>query len=166
MFDIDYTKLIRLLLPFNFRKFPNLLALLDASVNSIKNLYIDFILFRNNKKQDMQYSSQTCYMRGMLNDFYDPDQRRIKIKNSARREYLMIYQEQENLPVMINQIESGAPTMLAREDIINYNNFFDVYLPDDFFLNEQLINQIKASIEKYRLATRYFNLKKETEWIN
>lgn len=158
IFKITISKLLELL-PTVLRKDRALVILANACLFPLRTIHSNFIGYSNDIASIMGYNSQTCYLRKMLNDLYDPTQRRIQVRNAERNEYLMIYRMEEQLPVMINRDGDGAPTMIYRLDAINYDSRFDVLLPTSFLNNTQLVRQIEASINGYRLATRYFNIK-------
>lgn len=93
----------------------------------------------------MSYNSQVCYLRKMLNDRFDNEQRRITIEQSPQVEHLMIYRDEEDRPVML------GTRLLPREDIVLYSSEFTVNIPDSLADRE---DEIQANINYYKLATR------------
>jgi hypothetical protein len=102
-YKIDYNRLILLFLPTFWRK-PRMFGFLKALVSPIDSLYKNWSLTRDYNLEILNYNSQRCYMRGVLNDRYDPDDRRITISNTSNRTQDYIYTEAENSPVFLGTI--------------------------------------------------------------
>jgi hypothetical protein len=157
MFNIEFEKFYKLLLPVFTRTYSTLLAIIQACVEPLSTLHIRLLLYRNGTAQTMSYSSQTCRLRGMLNDLYDPEQRRITVNATVNLEYLYIYTVAEVLPVMVAQVAVDAPTMINRTEAIGSDGDFDVNLPANTYNDEQ-VSRIRASIDQHKLATRYYRI--------
>lgn len=147
---VDFDKLILLLLPTFLRK-PRLFGYLKALVSPIASLYDRWSKMRDANLKTLSYNSQRCYMRGVLNDRYDPDERRITISNTGNRAQDYIYTEAENLPVYLG-------TMFLETEF-NYAGStvdFLVMVPQE--LINTRINEIVATIEFYVLAGKSYQI--------
>jgi hypothetical protein len=156
-YKIDFDKLILLLLPTFLRKpklFGYLKALVSPLAGSNESIYERWSKMRDNNLKTLSYNSQRCYMRGVLNDRYDPDPitgRRITISNTGNKTQDYIYTEAENLPVYLG-------TMFLETEF-NYAGStvdFIVNVPQSI-LNTR-INEIVATIEFYVLAGKSYQI--------
>lgn len=149
-YKIDYDKLILLLLPTYLRK-PKNFSFLKALVSPIASLHYRWSQKRDENLKVLKYNPQRCYMRGVLNDRFDRDERRITIENTAQREVDYIYTQAENLPVFLG-------TMWLETEF-NYEGSsvdFLVNVPRDI-MNAK-INEIVATIDFYVLAGKQYQI--------
>ncbi|PXY44533.1 hypothetical protein [Flavobacterium hydrophilum] len=149
-FKVDFDKLILLLLPTPMRKTKNF-GYLKALISPILNLHIRWSNMRKDNLKKLSYNSQKCYMRGVLNDRYDPEQRRITIANTNKKPKDYIYTQAENLPVYLG-------TMWLEPEF-NYEGStvdFLVNVPQEIM--NLKINEIVATIEFYVLAGKSYQI--------
>lgn len=74
-YNIDFKKLMVLLLPIRNRK-SKYIAFLNVIASQLQKILYDFNEYRTNI--DATRKTQTCKMRGLLNDYFDHYQRRIQ----------------------------------------------------------------------------------------
>lgn len=149
-YKIDFDKLILLLLPTFLRK-PVLFGYLKALISPIASLHYRWSQMRDENLKVLQYNSQRCYMRGVLNDRYDPNLRRITISNTSNKTQDYIYTQAENIPVFLG-------TMYLEQDF-NYAGStvdFLVQVPQELINTN--INEIAATIEFYVLAGKSYQI--------
>jgi hypothetical protein len=160
IFDIDFYRLTRLLLPTFLRSGGALTALLDVLVAPVKSLHELLLSYRGEVAQAMRYSSQTCYLRGALNDLYDAELRRIRVENVEGFEPLMLYDEAEidELQALLYSEDSGNFVLVPGEDDFIGEGSFRVRVPEGLLAADEA--RIRASVERYRLATREFVIEK------
>lgn len=84
-YSVDFDKLGKLLLPVNLRK-PRLMAWLSALLTPLVNLHYVWTQCRNANLYKINHNWQVCYMRGALNDSFDPSERRIYIDGDGGNE--------------------------------------------------------------------------------
>lgn len=149
-YKIDFNKLILLLLPTFLRK-PKLFAYLKALISPLVSLYDIWNLNRVENIKILQYNSQKCYLRGVLNDKFDPDQRRINISNTGNKSQDYIYTEAENLPVYL-----GTMWLETEFNYAGSTVDFLVNVPQE--LINIKINEIAATIEFYVLAGKSYQI--------
>jgi len=160
IFDIDFGRLAHLLLPTFLRSGKALTALLDVLVAPVKSLHEQLLAYRGDVVQTMRYSSQTCYLRGMLNDLYDAGLRRIRVENVEGIEPLLLYDEAEiaELQVLLYSEDSGNFVLIPSESDFAGAGSFKVRVSEDVLAADEA--RIRASVERYRLATRTFVVEK------
>jgi hypothetical protein len=149
-YKVDFDKLILLLLPTFLRK-PKMFGFLKALVSPIASLHYRWSQMRDENLKTLSYNSQRCYMRGVLNDRYDPEQRRITIENTGSKIQDYIYTPAENLPVFLG-------TMFLETEF-NYSGStvdFLVNVPREIMNTK--INEIVATIDFYVLAGKQYQI--------
>jgi hypothetical protein len=149
IFVVDFMKLTKLLLPTFLRK-PLLFSFLKAGVVPIAAIHQQLLTFRNEKINQMSYNSQVCYLRKMLNDKFDPYQRRIQLGNATQRPPLWIYKEIEDKPVFLGTV------MINRANTISTSSEFVVYIPISL---RDKVNGISAWLDYYKLTTKFYTIK-------
>lgn len=149
-YKVDFDKLIIELLPTPMRK-PKNFGFLRALISPIASLHIRWGNMRKENIKRLSYNSQKCYLRGVLNDRYDPFERRITISNTNKKAKDYIYTQAENLPVYLG-------TMWLEPEF-NYEGStvdFLVNVPQEIM--NLKINEIVATIESYVLAGKSYQI--------
>lgn len=150
-YKIDFDKLILLLLPTFLRK-QKIFGYLKALISPISNLHYRWNReVRNENLKKLSYNSQKCYLRGALNDRYDPFERRITISNINKKAKDYIYTQAENLPVYL-----GTMWLEPEFNYEGSNVDFLVNVPQE--LMNFKINEIVATIEFYVLAGKSYQI--------
>lgn len=138
------------MLPTFLRK-ENLDAYLSSLIVPIAILHNDFLRNRKNNLDKLKYTGQVCYLRGALNDKYDPFLRRITIENPIQVPQNYIYTAQENKDVYLG-------VMYIEQDF-NYEGAdvnFIVNVPSEVW--QEYSNYIISVIELYRLVGKTYRI--------
>lgn len=149
-YKVDFDKLILLLLPTPMRK-PKNFDFLKALISPIVSLHNRWLNMRKENINRLSYNSSKCYLRGALNDKYDPEERRITITNTVNKTKDFIYTQAENQPVFLG-------TMWLESEF-NYEGStvnFLVNVPREIM--NLKINEITATIEFYVLAGKSYQI--------
>jgi len=149
-YKIDFDRLILLLLPTFLRK-PVLFAYVKALMSPMASLHYKWGQMRAENLKTLSYNSQRCYMRGALNDRYDPDLRRITIDGTLNIEQDYIYTQAENLDVYL-----GVMYLEQEFNYVNSKVDYLVNVPREL-MNTKL-NEIVATIEFYNLAGKQYQI--------
>ena len=167
-YNIDHTKLTKLLLPPLFRK-AKLVQLLIAYIEPLRVQWQAFTSYRQAVTYRLAHGSQVCYMRGMLNDNFDPTLRRIFIKTSVVQEPNWLYRDADNFPGYVYREADSAPKKyIYREaDFSLYRPDFTVFIPEALrptttVAYDNFISKITGLINSYKLYSKNYNI----EWIN
>jgi hypothetical protein len=110
-----------------------------------------------------QIKAQTCYMQAMLNDEFDFNERRIRVRTAPINfDYYLLWKENQNKPIMVSGEETDEfkPYLLSRDGLISTNNVdFEIVLPRGYTLSiselrnlRTLVNQNKMASKKYRIV--------------
>lgn len=96
-YNLDINKLTTLLTPTFLRK-QKFLAWLRVLHFPLIKVVDDFNFNRNENLYNLAHNGQVCYLRGALNDRFDPSQRRIRITDGNRYKREYIYTDGEQKP--------------------------------------------------------------------
>lgn len=149
-YKVDFDKLILLLLPTPMRK-PKNFGFLKALISPLVGLHYKWFLIREANLKKLSYNSQKCYLRGVLNDRYDPSLRRIEIINKDNKPQDYIYTQAENLPVFLG-------TMWIETDFNYVGSTVDFLVNVPQELVNTKINEIIATLEFYVLAGKSYQI--------
>lgn len=136
------------LLPTFLRK-PVLGALVEALVAPLRKLYDDWYAMRQEHLYQLEHTWQVCYMRGALNDDFDPSDRRIYIDGtggSAAKTY--IYTPGENQTKYLGKLWLYQSLEFAG------GADFLVYVPKSIVANHGY--EVRAMIDFYRLGGKRY----------
>lgn len=135
-----------------------MVAFVKAMMKPLDTLNANFTAYR--ESLDTNLYSQVCYMQGVLNDNFDPLERRIRIQNAALDKSSFLYwRENKNKPVRLSKegIPNFIPRLENRDGLIGADNpNFEVVLPIGYVLSEKeeifmrsLVNQNKLASKRY-----------------
>lgn len=160
IYNISYSRVALLLLPFIIRK-KTLIAFLAALMRPLEDLNEDFGAYRNSI--DTSVNSQICYMRGMINDYFDYYERRIIVRTAPlNKDYYLLWQDQYNKPNMIyneEYPETYQPYLLNSDWQIGTNNpDFEIVFPVGYELSKNDINQLTTLVNNHKLASKKFSI--------
>lgn len=91
-FKLDYKRLIVQLLPTSLRK-PTLFRLLKASAQPLVTMHDAFLASRKQNLYVTNQTGQVCYLRGLLNDTFDPELRRLYITCGETSDWMILYKK-------------------------------------------------------------------------
>ncbi|MFD2566065.1 hypothetical protein [Pseudotenacibaculum haliotis] len=160
IYIIDFRILITWLLPTFLRGVIHI-EWLDTLCNPIKEVYESFLKYRSRVNYKLSHNSQVCYLQAALNDTFDAQQRRIRIRNGIFLQALYVYTDQEQRPVYL-----GSEFIYTDEDLISGSSDFVLRIPSELkpigaIALEGLENDIKALTNEYKLASKTYNI----QWI-
>lgn len=154
VFDIDYNKLIKLLLPVRVRK-PRLLAFLGVMVSPVVYLYNNFMANRANNLYEVNHTGQVCRLRAAINDRFDNIHRRIYIVDGDTILPTWMYRRTESKPVYIKTRSEASPVYMYRRSELFTLGYFVVKVPGAVTFDRE---EMKALINKYKLAGKPYKI--------
>lgn len=148
-YSVDFDKLGKLLLPVNLRK-PRLMGWLSALLTPLVNLHYVWTQCRNANLYKINHNWQVCYMRGALNDSFDPSERRIYIDGDGGNELkTYIYTPGESQTKYL-----GKLFLRNSLEFADTGADFLVYVPKSIIDMQNF--ELRALIDFYKMgATRY-----------
>lgn len=157
LYQIDYKRLVLLLLPTFLRR-PRLCAYLYALTFGVSELYGKFLKNRDTNLSRIKRNGQVCYLRGMLNDELDPEERRIRIiDGDAEGSWVFTVDEEEAYQLFID----NPGTMIYSESLIIANTAF-FYVPVPWPENQtDLNNCLRNFLNEYKLLSKKYIIQHE-----
>lgn len=151
IYRFDFKRFVKLFIPIAYRN-KTIQELFGCFLFPIKQLHQRFVNYRKEVIQKMSYNSQVVYMQKMLNDYFDPFLRRIRIENNSIDDRVLFYTEARNKPVYF-----GTQRFFSDKWQRNYD--FLVIIPKDVVLNDKEKTQMKNLIEYYKLYSKNYEIK-------
>lgn len=157
IFDINYHKLIRLLMPPRLRKVVHI-AWLHSLTYPVNMLYQQYRRNRDANLYRLSITPQVVYMEKLLNDRYDRSNRGIRIADAVSNEVTLIYQEEESKPKFLYTESEAQPIYIFTEsEIGNEPVDFYVLVPGTVPYNDA---EMSALIDTYKLAGIAYKIQK------
>ena len=159
-YNINYSLLVVLLTPTMLRNDVEtaLLTSLAKPLDSLNNEFNAYV-----QSLETQINAQICYMQAMLNDEFDFNERRIRVRTAPIDfDYYLSWKENQNRPITISceETDGFTPYLLSRDGLIGANNVdFEIVFPRGYTLSvselrhlRTLVNQNKLASKKYRIV--------------
>ncbi len=152
-YNINYYILSIELLPTFLRKV-RIVKFLSVLLEPINKLYYQWFLFRKDNLYKLSNTGQVCYLRKVLNDTFDPSQRRIEIHNGNKYSRVYIYTTAEHSPHYL-----GVMYLHPNSDYADTGVDFIVKAPQDLpqmqtaekYELKALIDFYKEGVKRYKI---------------
>ncbi|MDA6072095.1 hypothetical protein NJT12_20930 [Flavobacterium sp. AC] len=155
-FDINWDVLVVNLTPTFLRK-PALIAYANALVSQVQSLHYKWYNWRIDNIYKIEHTWQVCYLRGSLNDKFDPIERRIYIGNGLLYETQYIFTEAEEQDVWL-ETESEPETIWLRTESETADTGLDfiVYAPEEIYKTQ--LDALHAHVKFYKAGGKRYNI--------
>lgn len=155
IFNIDYGKLVRLLLPIKLRQ-PKMIAWLKALTWPVQQLYSEFKRNRSANLYRLKITPQVVYLERLLNDRYDVAERRIKVIDSVYHDPTYIYTKAENKPKYLRRKSEAVFMYLFRKSETALDPAdFTIEIPAEIEFQEP---ELRGIIDGYKLAGKTYSI--------
>jgi hypothetical protein len=152
IYDVNFKRLVLLLLPTFLRK-SVLTAFLYAAGHHIIRLKTSFDEYRIATNYRLYHNGQTCYLRKVLNDYFDSINRRIEISEVNVNKGLFVVYLRETGKFKIVPRRPDA-IITNRRGLTGINNFdFAVKAPVELIEQD---SRIRAITNIYKLVSKRF----------
>lgn len=157
-YDVNFKRLALLILPPFLRK-PLMAALAYAAVAPLNFLHTKFVLFQRATDYRLTHNGQVCHLRAVLNDQFDPIERRITItEDAAGAGPLMLWQRSEDRALFLPMRGSGQALIANRRGFSGINSFdFWVNIPISMSGSVDTI-RLRAIVDTYKLVSKRFSI--------
>lgn len=156
-YNINYGRVGILLLPTFLRK-PIAAAFIRAMLKPLDDINSSFTEYR--ESLDTNTYSQVCYLQGLLNDYFDPLERRIRIRQAALdQDSFLFWKRSINKPVRMSKRSSAgfAPRLMSRQGFIGSENpDFEIVLPEGYLLSENEETYMRGLVNQNKLASKTY----------
>lgn len=158
-FDLNLPRLLRLLLPIPLRR-PRIMALLGALVRPLVLQQVEFARLRSEHHYRMSHNGQTCYLRAVLCDRFDPQMRGIDIAdNTLGGEWTMLHTRSVSDPVMLPRRNPQTKHAVYRRALIEGSGVrFFVMVPRRLEGNYSE-DEMRAVVNEYKMAGIQYGIK-------
>lgn len=158
LYDVNFKRLALLLLP-TFRRRPLTAAVAYAAVSPLQRLHTRFVLWKRDTDYRLRHNGQVCYLRGLLNDLFDPIDRRITVTDNAENVgYIILHHRDTDQSVRFPARGSGRAVILNRRGYGGVNGYdFWVNLPVALYGKVDLA-QVTGVVNTYKLASKRFSI--------
>lgn len=157
-YDVSIKRLALLLLPTFWRR-PLLAAVTYALVAPVQELHTRFMRWRQQTDYRLRYNGQVCHLEAVLNDLFDPGERRIRVTDNAENAgYTTLHHRDAGQSVLLPARGSGRCVILNRRGYGGVNGYdFWVNLPIALYGKTDLA-QVRAVVNNYKLASKRFSI--------
>ena len=158
LYDVNFKRLALLLLP-TFRRRPLLAALAYAAVSPLQWLHTRFILWKRESDYRLEHNGQVCYLRGLLNDLFDPIDRRITVTEEVSNVgNIVLHRREVQRAVRLPARGSGRMVVLNRRGYGGVSGYdFWVNIPVAL-LDEIDTDRARAVVDSYKLASKRYQI--------
>ena len=157
-YDVNFKRLALLLLPTFWRR-PLFAAMAYAAVSPLQYLHTRFILWKRESDYRLEHNGQVCYPRALLNDKFDPIDRRITITETVENVgFITLHKREEDAEVLVPRRGSGRILILNRRGYGGVSGY-DFWVNIPLALYDKLdITQVRAVVDAYKLASKRFSI--------
>lgn len=153
-FKIDFYKLLVQLLPIRRRK-PRFMALMSIISVQLQKIHFDFSQFKESTER--KGVSQLCSLEALVNEWFDPYKRRIKLRNvKPNYDDFLIWDESSNTTQLIS---NEKPLLLQQENnfMLNHTNG-EVVLPVGFSLTTEQKSLLEKILDDNKLPSKTYRI--------
>lgn len=155
MFEIDYKRLVVLLLPTFLRK-PVLFGLLRAAIRPLEALYGSFRTARDGHLFRLTHNGQVCYLQSCLNSTFGVSTFRIGSVDYEGEWLYAVTESGEKIPLTLGEDNESdtedVPVLYGEESLNAAQNDFIVYVPSSIY--DTNLAAVEATVNKYKLITK------------
>ena len=158
LFEIDYKRLIVLLLPTFLRK-ETTVTFLRIMTLPVVSLYNQFTTNRNANLYRLQNNGQVCYLRRLLNDAFPEANGKIQIKDGTATGNWLYAWDKDYDPYNYYLLIADSGTMFWNKDtILEGVSNFTVVVPASFAGKTNDIAKIISLVNEYKLLSKSYNI--------
>lgn len=158
IFNIDFPTFILQLLPSFLRRI-RMHRWLLALTAPCQELHSKFIQYRTATNYTLEHTPQVYSIENVLNDAFDPLQRRIYIQDGIYRSPVRFYDRSLDSPVRFYDAASDEPVrFFDRESLLLLDVDFIVKIPVALVLPAADLIRIQALVDFYKLPDKTFNI--------
>lgn len=150
-YNINFLEFVHQYLLVDLRKYVNL-SFYKAVINPIVTLHYEWKQYRAANMYKLAHNGQVCYLRGALNDRFDPELRRIYIDGTGGdNDHTYVYTPAENQTKYLG-------TLYLRHSSEFQDNGVDfiVFVPTEIAQSQPY--ELRALIDFYRIGGKRYTI--------
>ena len=157
LYQIDYKKLVALLLPTMLRK-PLILVLLQCATRGIGRKHSEFLSTRDDNLYRIGHTGQVCYLRAVLNDAFPERSCDFGIEDSDVTSEFIYALSEVAFPydqlIITAETETGMVEVWSESYILVETTPFLVECPTELYSNVDSMNKIRSLVNTYKLLSK------------
>ncbi|URC13937.1 hypothetical protein [Flavobacterium sp. B183] len=155
-FDIDWKIFGIQMLPIKWRDSLTILFV-KIILKPIDMIYYKWFNWRIDNIYKLEHSGQICYLRGSLNDKFDPIERRIYITDGQIYETTYVYTDAEDQDLFLEMDAEDHTIWLRTESETSDTGLdFIVFVPEEIFKTQ--IHVLHAHVKFYKTGGKRYNI--------
>ncbi len=155
MMQINWNRLIVLLLPVRLRT-GTIYAFLSSLVAPIVTLYNNLLAYNATTSYKLRHTSQVWSIEKVLNDEFDPVERRIRIFDAGGNSIIPLYPDADLRPVSLN--DDLTSCLILQADSGYDSGAFDFVVRLPYRYADSQVYHIKSLINYYKLAGKRYDI--------
>ena len=157
LYDVNFKRLALLLLP-TFRRRPLTAAVAYAAVSPLQRLHTRFVLWKRDTDYRLRHNGQVCYLRALLNDMFDPIDRRITITETVENiGHIVLHKRETDEELLVPARGAGRVVIVNRRGYGGVSGYdFWVNIPLALY-GEVDVARVAAVVNTYKLASKRFS---------
>lgn len=155
MMLINWKRFVVNLLPVKLRT-GSVYGLISAMVSGVVHIYNTLLSYNNNVTYKLAHTSQVWSIEDVLNDSFDPSQRRIYLQDAGGEVVTLIHRRTDEEPVIIQP--RTDPALLIHNRSAYDGGNFDFIVITPYRYTEADIYAMRALVNYYKLAGKRFDI--------
>lgn len=153
-YRLNLRRLGLLLLPPIYRK-PMICGLLSSLLRGLIDVESRLLGIVGSSEYRLAHTGQVCRLRGLLNDAFDPEARRIEIKDSPITEDVpIVYERVAERWLILSSGRRGEALRVSRRGYGGTGGYdFWVEIPEDLRIS---VSRLRAITDNYKLASKRY----------
>lgn len=154
-YDVNYKKLALMLLPVKMRRV-RMASYMYTCMAPVQRLSRLFDTYRSETDYRLKHNGQVCYLRAVLNDQFDIQERRIYIGEVEELPTNTLYKREIGRFLYARPRSAGRPLMINRRGFDRSNLYdFTVVLPS-ILRGTVDESRLRAVVNTYKLASKRY----------
>ena len=156
-YRLNLLRLAMLSLPTRWRK-PIMGGLVYAMIRPLIGVYVTLIKIIEDTDYSLSHNGQVCKLRGLLNDTFDSERRRIRISESWNVDSgVTAYERSASRWLMVGKRDSDRPTIILNRRGYGGRHGYDfwVEVPESVRQDE---TRLQAIIDGNKLASKRYGI--------
>lgn len=154
-FNVNFKRLALLLLPTFLRR-PVMASLMYSVVTPLGFIHTRFMQFREEANYRLNHNGQVCYLRAVLNDTFDPYERRITVSDTAKNSGVLLLHKREQEQVILFPARNSNGLLLVNRRGFGGVSGYDFIVNIPFALQGIDSSRMRAVVSTYKLASKRF----------
>lgn len=155
MFDINWTTFVAWLWPPVIRT-SFWVQWCRALISPVVTIYNQFTTYRADNLYKLAHTSQVWSIEKVLNDKFDPIERRIYISDAGGEDVILLFPDTDVVPLLVDDDATG--TVLISNDSGYFGGSYDFVVINPYLYSDAEKYRMKAWIDYFKLAGKRYDI--------